>query len=268
MDWTRFFIIFLSILSVCSITYTICRSVRERVLKQVQQTSERFLFFSRLPVFLAAEQLSPDYYIKHPMKSKRQLDRINFDHQIMGLLATDIISFDIIQKGVTNQMKEQQFFDLIQDAPSLSQGKGALYSRIELKETEKLMQQARPVVPMFCFTFYYISPQGRNYYEQTVWKTLEEILHYWDEIRAVEENKRSAKYQRSILSDSIRYDVLKRDGFHCVLCGAGTEDGVKLHVDHIRPIAKGGKTELPNLRTLCERCNSGKRDKYDEQGVN
>lgn len=42
----------------------------------------------------------------------------------------------------------------------------------------------------------------------------------------------------------------------------------KLHVDHIIPIAKGGKTVKENLRTLCEECNWGKRDKYDEDGVN
>lgn len=70
--------------------------------------------------------------------------------------------------------------------------------------------------------------------------------------------------QRRLMTDSLRYDVMNRDGFRCVLCGATTkEDNVKLHVDHILPIAKGGKTELSNLRTLCERCNLGKRDKVE-----
>ena len=70
--------------------------------------------------------------------------------------------------------------------------------------------------------------------------------------------------QRRLMTDSLRYDVMKRDGFRCVLCGATTkEDNVKLHVDHIIPIAKGGKTELSNLRPLCERCNLGKRDKIE-----
>ena len=70
------------------------------------------------------------------------------------------------------------------------------------------------------------------------------------------------------MTNSLRYDVMKRDGFKCVLCGASQKDGAKLHVDHIKPIAKGGKTEMSNLRTLCDRCNSGKRDKYDSQGIN
>ena len=45
------------------------------------------------------------------------------------------------------------------------------------------------------------------------------------------------------------------------LCGASANDGVKLEVDHIVPVSKGGKSTMDNLQTLCERCNRGKRDK-------
>ena len=67
------------------------------------------------------------------------------------------------------------------------------------------------------------------------------------------------------MTDSLRYDVMNRDGFRCVLCGASpkTNPNIILHVDHIIPLAKGGKTEMTNLRTLCERCNLGKRDKIE-----
>jgi 5-methylcytosine-specific restriction endonuclease McrA len=56
----------------------------------------------------------------------------------------------------------------------------------------------------------------------------------------------------------LRYEVLKRDGGRCVLCGNSKKDGVKLHVDHILPRSKGGKDTLDNLQTLCEPCNLGK----------
>lgn len=39
---------------------------------------------------------------------------------------------------------------------------------------------------------------------------------------------------------------------------------MKLHVDHIMPISKGGKTEPSNLRTLCIDCNLGKGAKIEE----
>ncbi len=71
------------------------------------------------------------------------------------------------------------------------------------------------------------------------------------------------KRERALLTESLRYDILRRDGFRCQICGATARDGVKLHVDHIVPVSKGGKTEPKNLRTLCDRCNLGKSNKIE-----
>jgi hypothetical protein len=48
----------------------------------------------------------------------------------------------------------------------------------------------------------------------------------------------------------LRYDVLRRDRFKCVLCGASpaVDPTCQLHVDHIVAYARGGTTEEENLR--------------------
>ena len=74
-----------------------------------------------------------------------------------------------------------------------------------------------------------------------------------------------AAVERGEVSDSLRYDIMNRDGFRCVICGASAKEGAHLHVDHIIPIAKGGKSVPNNLRTLCERCNIGKSDKIESE---
>jgi Homing endonuclease associated repeat/HNH endonuclease len=58
----------------------------------------------------------------------------------------------------------------------------------------------------------------------------------------------------------LRYRILVRDNFKCVLCGTSPAltTGCRLHVDHFIPWSKGGKTIEQNLRTLCEQCNLGK----------
>jgi predicted restriction endonuclease len=56
----------------------------------------------------------------------------------------------------------------------------------------------------------------------------------------------------------LRAMVLMKDGARCKLCGATPQEGVKLHVDHIKPWANGGETVLENLQILCDRCNIGK----------
>jgi 5-methylcytosine-specific restriction endonuclease McrA len=64
----------------------------------------------------------------------------------------------------------------------------------------------------------------------------------------------------------LRYKVLQRDRFRCVICGRSpaTHLGVVLHVDHIVAWAKGGKTNLENLRSSCEDCNLGKGSQHED----
>lgn len=58
----------------------------------------------------------------------------------------------------------------------------------------------------------------------------------------------------------LRYKVLVRDRFKCVLCGntPALDPMCRLHVDHIVAWSRGGKTVEQNLRALCEKCNLGK----------
>lgn len=62
------------------------------------------------------------------------------------------------------------------------------------------------------------------------------------------------------ISLSLRYRVLARDRFRCVICGASPAKDVtvELHIDHIIPWSKGGQNTEGNLRTLCFKCNLGK----------
>ena len=71
------------------------------------------------------------------------------------------------------------------------------------------------------------------------------------------------KKERNKLTAGLRYDILKRDNFKCQICGRSAQDGIKLHVDHIIPVSKGGLTTWNNLRTLCQDCNLGKSNKTE-----
>ncbi|MGH2574720.1 MAG: homing endonuclease associated repeat-containing protein [Ignavibacteria bacterium] len=71
---------------------------------------------------------------------------------------------------------------------------------------------------------------------------------------------RKGRGVRKQISLSLRFLVLKRDDFKCVFCGRSptTHKNISLHIDHKKPVTKGGKTVLKNLQTLCSRCNIGK----------
>lgn len=59
------------------------------------------------------------------------------------------------------------------------------------------------------------------------------------------------------LSKKLRFEILQRDGFRCVYCGASAAQA-RLHVDHVNSRATGGRDEADNLATSCEDCNRGK----------
>lgn len=59
------------------------------------------------------------------------------------------------------------------------------------------------------------------------------------------------------VSRRLRYEILRRDGHTCRYCGASAPD-VELTVDHVTPVALGGRDDPDNLVTACKPCNSGK----------
>ena len=71
----------------------------------------------------------------------------------------------------------------------------------------------------------------------------------------------NAKSQRKLMTKALRDKIALRDNFTCQLCGKYMPDGVGLQIDHIVPIAKGGKTVPSNLQVLCSKCNGRKSSK-------
>ena len=65
------------------------------------------------------------------------------------------------------------------------------------------------------------------------------------------------KKRRKSIPGRLRHKVFQRDGYRCRECGA-TNKETTLHVDHIKPVSKGGTNDLNNLQTLCEKCNLAK----------
>jgi hypothetical protein len=84
-------------------------------------------------------------------------------------------------------------------------------------------------------------------------------------VRANGRPKSSTEGDRRSISLGLRYDVLRRDRFRCSLCGASPASrlGCELHVDHVVPFSRGGKTVAANLRTLCSDCNLGKAGRLE-----
>lgn len=67
-----------------------------------------------------------------------------------------------------------------------------------------------------------------------------------------------SKSQRRLMTKALRKQIMERDRYTCQICGKYMPDEVGLQIDHIVPVAKGGKTVPSNLRVLCNKCNGRK----------
>lgn len=216
--------------------------------------------------------------ISETYPSKQKWDRVDINKRSMELLYNDNYLNLIREKITENREKYKEYTKEVntilktpKECITMSNVPLKQFIRIENTLWDETMLKPPQDIEI-SITFRYDSPQGRKHYENTATYYFDDYLFACVAIpleqQRVADSKTQQQFERAKMSNSLRYDIMKRDGFRCVLCGAKASDGITLHVDHIIPIAKGGKTEWDNLRTLCDRCNSGKRDKYDYNGLN
>ncbi|MGC2049012.1 MAG: HNH endonuclease [Gallionella sp.] len=82
----------------------------------------------------------------------------------------------------------------------------------------------------------------------------------WDALKVENSRNDPSEFYRSRSWQNLRYEAFKRYGKRCALCGRSPNDGVILHVDHIKPRSKHPELalDIKNLQILCEDCNMGK----------
>jgi hypothetical protein len=135
------------------------------------------------------------------------------------------------------------------------------YARVERKVLSKLRLKFNTDCAVLV-SWQYVSPQGRNRYQDSktlAFADLEALLAQSDERQRY---RMSMEYERSLMTSSMRADILRRDSYRCVKCGATAQQGAELHIDHIRPVSLGGTTIPENLQTLCAPCNRGKGNRF------
>lgn len=117
-----------------------------------------------------------------------------------------------------------------------------------------------------------VEKEKNNYhligYSQLKELQIEELIHICDQKIDTYIKKRGdaiwnhRRLNREAVPGSIRYEVLKRAGFRCELCGISADEKA-LEVDHITPKNSGGEDSVNNYQALCYSCNATKRDKDD-----
>lgn len=256
--------------------YFLWKKKRELYTEKVKETSKRFNDICALNSKYVFYNVSSYYFSTIELNSKPQYDRFNFDKYFINLVKSEKDKIAVYESNVRkNNILKKEYDEKLKSISSYTSHDTVKSLHLNWKkynEIEVSLVESATLKPVTKFgikcTKEYRSPQGRNFYSEDKYYSYSDFQNALANIEIEEKKKESKEYQRKAMTQSLRYDVMQRDGFRCVLCGRTASDGVKLHVDHIRPVSKGGKTVMSNLRTLCNECNSGKSDKYNKDGIN
>jgi len=119
------------------------------------------------------------------------------------------------------------------------------------------------VVPYPEYRFEYVSAGGNSSQRATVKMDTETIDAMVEYLAGSIKFRKSAAGQRALMTAKLRHFIRSRDEWTCLNCAASVrvEPNLLLEVDHIRPVSRGGLTQVENLQTLCWRCNRAKSNK-------
>ena len=135
------------------------------------------------------------------------------------------------------------------------------------------MQSDQQIIKFICYRnhteYRYVNGVRQSYIhtdiERTFYMAIDEILDICDELSSINFETTTRKYnqanQRKLMTQELRNKIKERDNYTCQICGKYMPDEVGLHIDHIIPISKGGKTVEQNLQVLCDKCNLRKSNR-------
>ncbi len=208
------------------------------------------------------------------VSSKAKFDNFNFEYYAAECMIEGKDDFIKVIENLNQQKRRYQEYvlryeslrDLKLKTTSARRLRQDIFNKVEHRIfSHKKIKEYQPSLK-FYFMVTYTSPKGKNHYEKHISWDLDAFQKGLSSAIETANKMSSETFQRNLerskMTRTLRYKVLDRDGHRCKKCGRSPQDGIILHVDHINPISKGGKTNLGNLQTLCADCNLGKSNRY------
>lgn len=272
--------IILLVLAICIIVgliaiigYTLIHNKHLKIVKEHSELYSEILKLNSSYNFYSNFSSAYNYF--EACASKRKLDNLSLYDILISKIDSNFNFFtDLLSRVQQNKQNYELYCKEYNKLSSKINAEKIKGLKIKLKtfvNIENKLCKKMKLAPQLSISIQikagYTSPKGRNSYSKDRTFQYIEIVNAYYEYLKLKKQKQEYSYkvkiERAKMNDSLRYDILKRDGFRCQLCGASAKEGVKLHIDHIVPVSKGGKTVASNLRTLCYRCNMGKSDKIE-----
>ena len=151
-----------------------------------------------------------------------------------------------IQKSKIKNYRRRQYEECIDDENEFIFRLVRKQTRYRQQNYVKYSYLAKNIVDEYSFNYEYL--EDRN--------NLLKLINYECTL-----NEYRCKNQRRLMTPELKKKIMIRDNYTCQKCGKYMPDEVGLHIDHIIPISKGGKSVPSNLQVLCSKCNGKKSNK-------
>ena len=241
---------FLKIKETCKVLMNSQREFNEYINDKVQSISR--LFGTRV---VRNETINEDEY-NYIRPYKKTITP--FTVEVSATVFASAENMDAKQIIENYKAEYQQYLGGVPDF-IMENDKAGFYSRLGFATVDESVLTVE-------YKFSYTSGGGMARRSFTVPMTEENI----SELIKVLESKLTAsafaKEQRILMTKKLRDLIKRRDNFTCCNCGNSTyaEPNLLLEIDHIIPVAKGGRTVEENLQTLCWKCNRAKGAKITD----
>ena len=206
-----------------------------------------------LSVFNQARRFPIKYFFKYfgiPI-NERTLDLLDEYYNKIVSIREGCNYLELKKEDIERQLNNTLPSKILED-------KDTLYKYIGFIKPIKIKEIKFPI-----YYFRYISTGGNAKQEISIEFNMETIESFSQYIVNELDKRATVKYQRQLMTPKLRESIKQRDNYTCCKCGISINDEphLLLEVDHIVPVASGGKTEVNNLQTLCWRCNRNKGKK-------
>lgn len=248
--------------------------IRKMIKKENEEVSKSSIKIQEL------NKLNEKYHFKRITKKKHNIiDREYSRKSLERVTGSSIIKYhienniDLIRTDIENAIYNIDLLEeYTKEVDKIINYKSENKTNYSLKKFQKIenrvlndsIHKRKEFLIKLKLEVYYRSNAGKVNETRYGNYSFEDLVKLYKEWQNGNKYEETIKQERKIMNDDIRYNILKRDNFTCKLCGISAKDGAKLHVDHIIPVSKGGKTIMSNLQTLCDRCNMGKSNKMED----
>lgn len=183
------------------------------------------------------------------------------DEQTMQIIEAILQKYNTINQ--TYEILSEEFDDLMQYVQKHMYRGAYIFKGLTMKKlgSRKLPKFERDYYVWYAFD--YSSPTNRKHYRHSVILDENKLQDFAQYLNNLIKYRKSAKYQRQLMTPQLRENILERDRYTCKYCRVSKESQshLLLEVDHIIPISKGGITIEDNLQSLCWKCNRSKGSK-------